>query len=309
MDENQDYSKFRRLVKIIVVIFIVFIAAAIGYTTFFLNKINVAESTTKSSPEKDSKLNVLLIGVANGLSDTLMLCNYDPNLGKLNIVSIPRDTYYPRSGYKHAAQKKINSAYGSEGADGSVRSVEGLTGVNINYYVQIDYRAVEKIVDAIGGLPVTVPHDMDYDDPADNLHIHFKKGDVVEKGSDIIKLLRWRKNNHGGGYAEGDLGRVKTQHDIIKLGIDKLLNENSAINLVRVQEPIIEYIRTNMPTGVMLDYISKLSNIKSGSISIDTIPGAPSELEGLSFYVADEVKMAEMLKDMKDNTLKVGESK
>lgn len=301
MRQNSDRKKLPRFVKLIMVCTALIVAISIGYTAFFLDEVSVSESTTSAiKPEPEEKLNVLVIGVANGLSDTLMLCSYDPNFSKLDVVSIPRDTYYPREGYKYPAQKKINSVYGSEGEDGTVRSVEGLTGVDINYYVKIDYKAVEAIVDAIGGIPVSVPYNMNYDDPADSLHIHFKKGETVEKGSDIVKVLRWRKNNHGaGGYSEGDLGRLETQHEVIRLGMEKLLNGNAALNFIKIQKPILDYVKTNMPPEKLLYYMAKSHSIKSDSISIETLPGTPEELEGLSFFMADKTKMEEMLKDFK----------
>jgi anionic cell wall polymer biosynthesis LytR-Cps2A-Psr (LCP) family protein len=159
----------------------------------------------------------------------------------------------------------------------------------------VDYEAVKAIVDAMGGIKVTVPLNMNYDDPADDLHIHFKEGDVVSKGEDIIKLLRFRKNNKGGGYKEGDLGRVKMQQEIVKLGVEKVLNGNVVTNFVKLQGPIKQYVKTNMSPKQMMFYITKSQKIKKENITMQTLPGKAEMKNKLSFFVVNEEKMHEVL--------------
>lgn len=299
MDIKKGRKLLAYLIKSAVFILIIGAVAAVSYITFFFDEINIRQSATKVDPLPQSSTNVLVIGVANGLSDTLMLWHYNPNTDKIDIVSIPRDTYYPREGYNHPAQKKINAVYGSEGADGAVRSIEGLTGIKINYYMIVNYKAVAQIVDAIGGVKVVVPNNMNYDDPADGLHIHFSKGQTVKKGRDIVKLLRWRKNNHGGGYAEGDLGRIEMQQQVLRLGAEKLLSD-PALNIIRIQKPILENVRTNMPPARLMYFFSKLKDIKADSINISTIPVTPEEIGGTYYCIVEKDKMEDMLDSIRD---------
>lgn len=56
------------------------------------------------------------------------------------------------------------------------------------------------------------PYNMDYDDPTQDLHIHYKKGMQHLNGEDAVKVLRWRKNNSGESLSVGDVGRVEVQH-------------------------------------------------------------------------------------------------
>jgi LCP family protein required for cell wall assembly len=281
-----------------IIIFILVIAAgAYGYVYYFLNSLSVANGA-EGYPTPGKRVNVLIIGVANGLSDSIQLASFNPKTKDVQIYSIPRDTYYLRKGHNGTAQRKINASYGSGKADGVVKSVEGLTGVPINYYVEIDYDAVEHIVDALGGIKVTIPTNMNYDDPAGNLHIHFEKGQVVSQGKDLVRVLRWRKNNGGGGYAEGDLGRIKMQQEVVKLGIQKMTKGNLVLNFMKLQAPIKEYIKTNMTPDQMMYYITKASSVKTEDIHQATIPGTAKNINGLSFFVANEEKMHELLKDL-----------
>lgn len=280
----------KKFIKIFLVTFLLAVAALYGIVYLFLNSISISP-TFGGSEIPDKRVNVLVMGIAKNLSDTIMLASYDMKNDKVDIYSIPRDTYYPRKGYNHAAQKKINAAYGSEGAEGVADAVENITGLDIHYYVQFDYEAVKAIVDGLGGIEVEVPNDMNYDDPADDLHIHFKKGQVVKSGEDIIKLLRWRKNNKGGGYKEGDLGRIKMQQQIVKLGLEKAISGNIVSNFIKLQGPITKYVKTSMTPKEMMYFANKAKDIKSENISFHTVPGKSKTIEGLSFFVIDEEKL------------------
>lgn len=284
---------FRNLIILILLIAV----GTYGYFYYFLNSLSVAGGA-EGYPVPGKRVNVLVLGVANGLADSLMLASFNPGDKDVQIFSIPRDTYYKRSGTSGTANRKINASYGKGKADGVVKSVEGLTGVPIHYYVQIDYDAVESIVDAVGGIEVQIPQNMNYDDPADDLHIHFEKGQVIEKGSDIVKVLRWRKNNKGGGYREGDLGRIKMQQEVVKLGIEKVIKGNLVMNFMKLQGPIQDNVKTNMTPKQMMFYITKASAVKSENINMQTIPGTTKNISGLSFFVANEEKMQEAMKDL-----------
>lgn len=277
-------KKKYKFLKIFIASFLICMLVLYGLFYVFLNRLTVKQENGESSIPTE-RVNVLVIGVANGLSDTMMFTSFDMKENKVDVMSIPRDTYYPRKGYKNAAQKKINAAYGSKGAKGSVMAVEDLLNIDIHYYIEFDYEAVKEIVDAIGGIKVEVPYNMDYDDPVDNLHIHFKKGQVVKDGNDIIKLLRWRKNNKGGGYKNGDLGRIEMQQHIVKLGIEKLLKGNIVTNFIKLQKPLTKYVKTDMTPNQMMYFAGKAKSIKAENISFHTAPGNPKNMEGLSFLL------------------------
>ncbi|MCQ1531010.1 LCP family protein [Lutispora saccharofermentans] len=285
-------SKKKKFLKIFLISFAVALASLYGVLYLFLNSISI-KPTDGVSQMPDKRVNVLVIGVAKNLSDTIMMASYDMEKDKVDIFSIPRDTYYPRKGYNHAAQKKVNAAYGSSGAEGLIKAVEDITKVDIDYYVQFDYEAVKAVVDGLGGLKVEVPNDMNYDDPADDLHIHFKKGQVVKNGEDIVKLLRWRKNNKGGGYKEGDLGRIKMQQQIVKLGMEKVINGNIVANFLKLQSPITKYVKTSMTPKEMMYFANKAKDINSENIFFHTVPGNPKTMEGLSFFVINKDKLKE----------------
>jgi polyisoprenyl-teichoic acid--peptidoglycan teichoic acid transferase len=283
----------------IIILVLLIAVGAFSYFYYYLNSLTVVGGA-EGYPVPGKRVNVLVIGVANGLADTMMLASFNPGDKDVQIYSIPRDTYYERKGSNGTAQHKINASYGKGKAEGVVKSVEGLTGVPIHYYVQIDYNAVKSIVNAVGGIKVTVPQNMNYDDPADDLHIHFEKGQVISDGGDIVKILRYRKNNKGGGYNEGDLGRIKMQQEVVKLGMEKVIKGNLVLNFMKLQGPIQDNVKTNMTPKQMMFYITKASGVKSDNINLQTLPGTTKNINGLSFFVVNKEKMRDMLTDLLD---------
>jgi LCP family protein required for cell wall assembly len=175
-------------------------------------------------------LNILLLGVDVGTvgsdnspkrSDTMMVFHYDPKTSEMVMVSIPRDTKVTING----SSEKINAANAIGGTELAIKSVEKLLGIDINYYVEINYEGFRKFIDAIGGIDTVIPFDMNYDDDFQDLHIHFKKGQKVHlDGQKAEEFVRWRKNNDGTGYAEGDLGRITM---IKENGADRGANADS----------------------------------------------------------------------------------
>lgn len=149
------------------------------------------------------RVNFILLGLEGARSDTMMFVSFDPEKKKLDIVSIPRDTYYPRVGYEGVGKKKINAVYGDHGAAGVKEVVSDiLWDIPIDYYVTVTYKGAEAIVNSIGGVPVTIPspgmyYRDDYDKPP--LVINFPPGPRVLNGADAVKFLRYRKPTPGSG--------------------------------------------------------------------------------------------------------------
>ena len=94
--------------------------------------------------------------------------------------------------------------------------------IKINYIVKIDYNAFREIIDAIGGIEMKIERNMIYDDEGQNLHINFKAGEIVTlDGKKAEEFFRWRKNNDGSGFANGDLDRIENQQKFISKVVDK----------------------------------------------------------------------------------------
>lgn len=152
------------------------------------------------------------------LTDTIICVGYNPESQKAFLLSIPRDTFVGNNIENAKPQDKINCLYSEKNPQKILDKVSELTGLNIEYYVKIDNKALIELVDVIGGVEFEVPIDMNYDDKSQGLHIHLKKGVQIIDGKKAEQLLRFRHNNNGSSYSQeygdNDFGRMKTRKRI-----------------------------------------------------------------------------------------------
>ena len=110
--------------------------------------------------------------------------------------------------------------------DALTQEVSKLAGFVPDYRVFIHWVLVGQMVDAIGGVEFDVPFHMEYDDPAQDLHIYVEKGVQLLDGDKAMQLVRWRKNNDGvssGGGTGSDLDRLKVQQGFLKAVLKQVL--------------------------------------------------------------------------------------
>lgn len=184
----------------------------------------------RADGERKSKdfYTVLILGRdtgGGGNTDTMLLASYDVTNQKATVMSIPRDTMV-NIPYDI---KRINAVYnygggGEKGIQALYKEISQLVGFEPDYQVIVEWDAVGKIVDAMGGVWFDVPRNMNYDDPWQDLSIHQTKGYRLLSGDDAMQVLRYRHDNDMRyGYPDGDLGRIKTQQALLKAMVEQLL--------------------------------------------------------------------------------------
>lgn len=247
--------------------------------------------------EGGENLQFLMLGVDsldskkadNARSDTIMVVNLDGKTGKVNIISIPRDTYTKIEGYK---KTKINHSFKYGGSELTLDTVNKLLGTDIKYYVTVDYRFVEDVVDKIGGVEVDVPIDMKYEDPTADppLTIDIKAGRQNLKGYDAIGFLRFRK-----GYKDADLGRVKAQQQFMSAILSKMKDPKTLVRSPLLLSSYVSYTENNIPVKKLIKMAAKMRNVTSEDIVTNTLPGTPKYMKGVSYFVPNENKIQVML--------------
>ncbi|WP_249313530.1 LCP family protein [Congzhengia minquanensis] len=229
------------------------------------------------------KINVLVVGVDKDgtRSDVNMLFSLDPKEKTVNLMSIPRDT---RVEFKKGSHGKINACIGKQnGEELLIETVKDLTGMPIHNFCKVNFEGLRNIIDILGGVEFDVPMDMDYDDPAQDLHIHLKKGKQTLNGADAEGLLRFRK-----GYATGDLGRIDMQQAFLKELINQKLSPKYIFKAVPVVKEISKNVETDMSVMYMLKYAWKFRDSDKVEFNSYTLPGAPKMIGGVSYYLCDE---------------------
>lgn len=213
-------------------------------------------------------------------TDTLMLFKVNFETGKINILSLPRDTRVLVKG----KEDKLNHAHAYGGTNLTVRTVEDFLGIDLNYYVKVDYRAVREIVTAIGGVEIDVPQRMKYSDPTANppLKIDLQKGLQILDGNQAHDFLRFRS-----GYAEGDLGRIKAQQYFMKELIKQTLKPKNILKLPKLVETYFDYVETNIPMKTVLKGVGAAKNIDTENMETNTITGTNKRIGGLDYLIYD----------------------
>ena len=259
-----------------------------------------------SAPSYNQPVNILLLGMDIGdpsqedndsikRTDTIMVVNYNPKTDKIMTVSVPRDTLIKNG----SNSVKINSAFAIGGYSKIKSEVENLLNININYMVKIDYNAFIDIVDAIGGVKMEIERNMIYDDEGQNLHINFKAGETVKlDGQKAQEFFRWRKNNDGSGFANGDLDRIQNQQKFISKVIDRCKSPLIIFRAPKIMSAIGDNVETNMSPFSIIRYALKFMTVSKDDISMVTAAGVPKTINGQSFLVFDKNSNKDILSQL-----------
>ena len=230
-----------------------------------------AEALRSHYERKPSFYTILVSGVddGNGGSDTNILVAVDAENDHIYGVSIPRDTKASING----KNRKINFAYNSGGMELMAQTVSHQLGIPVDYTVLVDLRAFQALVDAIGGVDFYIPVNMDYDDPYQNLSIHFSKGMRHLNGAEALKVVRFRHNNDGSGYGSEDIGRMQTQQDFLKAVAKQTLTVSNLTKLDSFCKIFQQYVETDLTVGNLVWLGGEAIGMGAENIEFSTLPG------------------------------------
>ncbi len=263
-------------------------------------KFSRVDKKTFETPFSPRRQNILILGVdSNGKntdmwngtrSDTILVINIDPKTHSIKAVSIPRDSkvYLPDG----KGVQKINSAHALGGVNLVKKTLKETFGIRIDKYILIHDKAVEKIIDALGGLPIYVEKRMLYHDYAGNLHIDLQKGNTILNGKQAVGYLRYRKDGLG------DIGRTQRQQWFMKSLFEKLHSPQIITKIPEVLNVANTYIKTDMSFYELSQYATLARGIDKNKVEIATLPGAPNQRGYISYWILDPVKTQEVINRM-----------
>jgi LCP family protein required for cell wall assembly len=203
----------------------------------------------RPTPEVKGPINVLVMGSdtregANGkgiggdtpgLSDTTILLHLSADRKFAYGVSLPRDAMVERpacprkngNGTDPGGLTQFNAAYAIGGPACTVKTVESLTGIRIDHFVVVDFVGFRSMVNAINGVTVCVPQEVN-----DTIgHIQLPAGTYKVNGQQALDYVRVR---HDLGAPTGDIGRMKRQQTFISAMIKKVVSAGTLANPVRL---------------------------------------------------------------------------
>ena len=280
------------------VVLVAAFVAVMGFSSFFsLNGgYDDGEEIVEEVDKETGKINILVIGLDNdgARTDTIIVATYDLDNNNVKLLSIPRDTRM----YVGGNYQKINCAYAvskngkKNGVNGTIEAVTRLTAIPINYYVEFTFETFREAVDALGGVDFDVPQNMNYDDPAQNLHIHLKKGFQHLDGDKAEQLVRFRK------YPMGDIDRLAVQQKFIKALSEQKLNASMIGKLPDLFKVLQKDVKTNFKLSDITKYAMNLMDLSSENITAYALPGEPDSVSyGASYWIADMTKLKTLIEE------------
>lgn len=220
-------------------------------------------------------------GDTTSRTDTIILARTDAITNTVTLVSIPRDTRVDLGAY---GTQKINAAYAYGGAALTVSAVEALTGVPINQVAVIDFDGLASLVDAIGGVTVTVP--VDVDDP-DYTGLVLPAGTYDMDGETALAFSRVRH-----GFATGDYQRQQDQQIVIQAIVAKLTH--SPTLLPAAASALGGTLSTTYRCWSVLPLLGRMA-IGTPTMYAASIPSTTATIDGVSYVLADDAGVAQMM--------------
>ena len=297
-------KKVKYILTVILVILIVLVVSFIGYTYYILSSINPNHNENNENvvPPKEidwnKKINILLVGVDQrykdemSRSDTNLLLSIDPVNKKLVLISLPRDSLVTLPGYE--GDEKLAHAHSYGGVPLLIKTVESILGIEVPYYVEINFEGFIKMIDLIGGITIDVEKDMNYESYLGDVKIHLKKGLQHLNGEKALEYVRFRMDE------TGDIGRMERQQKFIKALIKQALEVSNTIRLQKALLELKNWVKTNLEPTQIIKLGLIVKNIKEEDMISLTLPGTLGWKNNISYYFLDYDK----IKNIVDEYLK-----
>lgn len=236
------------------------------------------------------QITFLFTGIDDALggSDVIMLASLDTEAGSVRVVQLPRDTYINRPGSENhklnsvyavaAAKAKLQGQSANSAAHTANRALRAFLqtnlGVKIDHYVSVNTKGLRAIVDAIGGVPVNIPMDIDYDDNSQNLHIHLKAGEQVLDGAKAEQFVRFRS-----GYRTADYGRMDAQKIFLSAFFRKIKSDFSIPSAIKLASSCLSHTKSDLSAADLVPLIRCALQVKEENIKMITLKGQSAKDE------------------------------
>ena len=203
-------------------------------------------------------------------SDVNMVITVNPVTHKILLTSIPRDYYVPIAGSSSELNDKLTHA-GLEGVDVSIKTIENLLDMDINYYIKFNFTSLIQIVDALGGINVDSPFAFtaDYEEDT-HIYYEFQKGMNHLNGKQALAYVRERYC-----LREGDVARARHQQQVVEAVVNKL----TTTTILTKYGELLGSMEGNFTTNFDFDSITgfvkmQLNDMPSWSVETQVLTGA-----------------------------------
>ena len=223
-----------------------------------------------------------------GRSDTMIVLAVNPIVQTTKMLSIPRDTYTDIVG--QGFKDKINHAYAFGGIEMSMKTVEHLLNIPIDYVVQINMESFVDIVEIVDGITVNNTLAFDYEGET------FPMGELTLDGERALKYVRMRYDDPA-----GDFGRQNRQKQVIQGVLKEAISLNTVLNYQSIFKTLEENIQMNV---LFEDLIKKKKNYASSFKNIEQLylnNGAGKMMNGIYYYMPNDSELDEIQETLQEH--------
>jgi polyisoprenyl-teichoic acid--peptidoglycan teichoic acid transferase len=233
--------------------------------------------------DKEGRTNILLLGAGGGdhdgadLTDTMIVASLNAAKGTLGMVSIPRDLWIDIPGYQSSRINKIyenlKPKYGSSRALQIFKEgMENISGMEIPYYVKIDFKAFKEVIDIVGGIEIDVPKRI-YDTAYPRANQNGYETFTIEAGNQILDgktALKYARSRH----STSDFDRAERQQliiEAIKKKVTQLELFSSPLRIKQLYEQFGKNVETNLKISELITLARTAKEFGTESITAKVI--------------------------------------
>lgn len=216
-------------------------------------------------------------------ADTIILLRVDLQEKSASMLSIPRDTLVVVPGRK--GDDKINHAHAFGGANLLVATVEQLTNLPIDFYIQVNYKLFKEAVDAIGGV------EFDVDRKITAAGLRLEPGWQLLSGDKSFALISFRSE------AMGDIARVRRQQRFIA-AVGRKVRNSPPKSLIPVVYSGWKHVKSDLGVPEAAELAMELRGIKEEDIKKAMIPGWFHNRNGISYWKPDLQETGEIIREL-----------
>ncbi|HET9442389.1 MAG TPA: LCP family protein [Acidimicrobiales bacterium] len=296
--------------NVLVAVAVIAVAGGYGYLRWKFGQIDKVDLCSvlscEAAAEPDRPLSVLVVGSDSRAdldaedqksfgtssqtgperSDTIIVLRVDPQNDQAAMLSIPRDLFLPIAGTGRS--DRINTAF-SGGPERLIRTLDESLGIQVDHYVQVDFKGFRGIVEAVGGVPIYSPARAR--DKVSGLDIP-NPGCVTLDGDQALALVRSRnyqyfENGKWRTDPTGDIGRITRQQDFIRRVLKKANEKARGLNLLAINRLVDTGIRNvkideSFDTGTISRLALRFKSLDPSSVQMLTVPGTGARVNGAS---------------------------
>lgn len=288
---KQHLPFFKKMFVAGILIGLCFVAGIYIPSLFGVNIFDKIEDANAPQISEGEPANILLMGIDarpgqefNTRTDSMILACVDPARSHVALISIPRDS---RVELKNGYYDRINAANVIGGPRASVQAVEKLVGVDVDYYVMVNFQNFASIIDTLGGVTIDVEKRM-YK-PSEGINL--KPGVQRLNGHDALAYVRFR------GDALGDISRTQRQQKFLKALAEEMVKGKTILKLPALVPDLAGNVTTNMSTRNMVAVAEMARSYKPADLVCQTLPGYfwTEPGTGKSYWKVDEEKAARLV--------------